>query len=668
MRVILVGSTGFGNEALRALLRAGGRVGVVVTRREDGAAPRYPERDLAEEAREHGIPVFEDTPLTDEGLQARMKEVGAELLVLAGAQDRLTAKVIRMASRLAVGVHPSLLPDGRGPTPTSWALIEGRDTAGVSLYELTPRPFDGRILDRQPHAIGPDDTDGSLRRSLAALSGAMLEAYVRALAAGTPPPDVPFEASEATTYPACTRRDALISFDDASKNIHNRIRGTNPRPGAHLVHEGREIPIVGSRLVPGHAYEVKAGLIVDRVGEFHRVKTEDGFIEIRLGEGHEHALPVGTVLGEPPAAPVQAPSGSRTGNIAHTRERYGLDEGAEEFPRMVVLAVAYPCNARCPNCPYTEGNSDIRKHYADAPFVDPELFKKIARECGPHNAWVRITGGGEPMLHPADLVSLIEYAKEQKARVWLNTNGSCFTDEKMDRLLRCGLDQVEFSVDAADPETYAKVRPGLDFDRLVKSVRFMLERRRELQATTNIIVSVINQDLLGGAIDQVAQFWLDLGVDEVVRRKFLTWGANTTLDKQHSADESPYLDKMGGDPCPFPFHRLNVDSRGKIEVCGYDISGRTNFGSVREKTISEIWRGPIFEWWRRMHLERRGREIPLCRECPDWAYRSWNHNWQKVVKTASTHRDQVVGSFETDEAGIVSERVGPAAEAASEGR
>ncbi|PYQ47489.1 MAG: radical SAM protein [Acidobacteria bacterium] len=285
--------------------------------------------------------------------------------------------------------------------------------------------------------------------------------------------------------------------------------------------------------------------------------------------------------------------------LVHTRETYGIEPGAEEFPKMVVLATVYPCNAACPNCPYTETNSDIRMKYVDAPFMDVALFKKIADECGQYGSFVRITGGGEPMMHPADMTSLIEYARSVKARVWLNTNGSLMPPAKADRLLACGLDQVEFSVDAADPKTYAIVRAGLDWDNLLATVRYIVGERNRRQASTNI-------------------------------------------DSGHSADPTPYLDKTEGEPCPYPFHRLNIDSRGKVEVCGFDISGRTNLGNVREQTIREIWKGPMFEWWRGKHAAREGGDIPLCRECPDWQYRSWTHNWEKVMRTAKAHRLRVI--------------------------
>src|SRR4029079_10862488 len=80
-----------------------------------------------------------------------------------------------------------------------------------------------------------------------------------------------------------------------------------------------------------------------------------------------------------------------------------------------------------------------------------------------YGAWMRCTGGGEPMLHPK-MVDMIEFAKARGARVWMNTNGSMFGPppvlrQKLERILRAGIDLIEFSMDAGDAETYALVRP-----------------------------------------------------------------------------------------------------------------------------------------------------------------------------------------------------------------
>lgn len=314
---------------------------------------------------------------------------------------------------------------------------------------------------------------------------------------------------------------------------------------------------------------------------------------------------------------------------AHTEDAYGLRPEAAAFPMMCVLALVYVCNARCPSCPYT--NSEIRASYRDTPYMRPETFRTIADQCGPHGAWVRISGGGEPMLHP-QAVELFEHAKRAGAKVGLITNGSRFTPESTRRLLEAGVDMVEFSVDAADPDTYARVRPGLDWETLLANVaRFVAERDR-LRAPTKVIASGVNQ--LGVDIDAVARFW-EPRVDVFQRRKFLTWGIN---DPARSADPAPYLPPEERVPCPFIFERLNIDSRGTVMVCGFDIAGRTDLGNVHAAPIAEIWHGEGFARYRRLHLERRGHELSLCRDCPDWQYRSWRHNYWKIVRTAEERR------------------------------
>jgi len=307
---------------------------------------------------------------------------------------------------------------------------------------------------------------------------------------------------------------------------------------------------------------------------------------------------------------------------------------------MCVLSFVYVCNAKCPNCPYT--NSQIRTDYKDRPFMEETTFKIIADQCGKYGAWVRISGGGEPMLHPK-AVELMVYAKKVGARVGLITNGSLFSTENSTQLLEAQIDMIEFSVDAGDPETYGKVRRGLTWDWLLKNVQQMVELRNRLKSLTKIIASGINQ--VDVNINAVARFWEPM-VDNFQKRKYLTWGIN---DPSRSADPTPYLPPKEMIPCPFIFERLNIDSRGKVMVCGFDIVGKTDMGNIHERSIKEIWHGGEFEYYRQMHLNKRGAEIELCKDCPDWKYRSWRHNYWKIVKSAEKKRRVQLGPLDFQE-------------------
>ena len=311
-------------------------------------------------------------------------------------------------------------------------------------------------------------------------------------------------------------------------------------------------------------------------------------------------------------------------NIQHTQEKYGIREKAKDFPMMCVISFVYVCNYRCPNCPYN--NSDIRSDYKQDLFMPDEIFKKIADECGQYDSYIRISGGGEPMIHK-HAVELMEYAKSVNARVGLISNGSLFTEESLTRLIKAQIDMIECSVDACDPETYNKVRPGGDFDVVVKNIKMAVKIRNELKSSTKIIVSAINQK--GVNVDDVKKFWEPI-VDNVQIRKYLTWGYN----EDQSADDSPYLPPQDRIPCPWLFERLNIDTRGDVTICGEDIAFDEKFDNINNKSIKEIWHGPEFTEWRRKHLERKGDEIEICSKCPDWQYRSWQYNYWNIIQKA----------------------------------
>jgi MoaA/NifB/PqqE/SkfB family radical SAM enzyme len=327
-----------------------------------------------------------------------------------------------------------------------------------------------------------------------------------------------------------------------------------------------------------------------------------------------------------------------------TQLEYGLRTEAKDFPMMLVLSFVYPCNAECPHCPYT--NSNIRDTYKDAPFMTEDIFKKIADEAGQYGAYLRISGGGEPMLHP-QATELLVYAKKAGCKIGLITNGSAFTEKNSKLLLEAGIDMIEFSVDACDSAAYSIVRKGLSWERLLRNASRMIKLRNRMKSSSKIVASGVNQKEVD--IELVEKFWRnEIGVDNFIKRKFLTWGENTRLDDSESADTTPYLDTENV-PCPFIFERLNIDSRGNVMVCGYDIAANTSMGMVGQKSIKEIWHGEGFEFYRNKHLQNKGGEISMCASCPDWKYRSWHHNYWKVVKNAEDQRIETLSHLKDDD-------------------
>lgn len=345
-------------------------------------------------------------------------------------------------------------------------------------------------------------------------------------------------------------------------------------------------------------------------------------------------------------------------------QAYGIRPGAEEFPLMVVISIIYPCNYGCPMCPYTDSNSELRRFYREqkGDLIPVSLWNKMADECGAHGAWMRCTGGGEPMLHP-HMVDMVDYAKERGARVWMNTNGSMFgpTEKlrsRLERIIRAGIDLIEFSMDAGDAETYATLRPphgGPPRDpqrwwaNAVDNVRAALELRSQLRMASRVVVSIIRQEAIEGRLDAAIRFWLDeVGVDDVITRKFLSWDDNTSISLDTALDQPLYADlpTERREPCVWPFERMNVDTLGRVALCGQDISFSTSkfFPNVNDASLKEIWLSDGFNRYRQLHLRGAGAEAWPCRGCSAWlaGVRDWQHGWLKVLKTSGNHLHEIM--------------------------
>lgn len=335
---------------------------------------------------------------------------------------------------------------------------------------------------------------------------------------------------------------------------------------------------------------------------------------------------------------------------------------AVQFPLMVVTSIVYPCNFGCPNCPYTDENSDLRTFYREnkADRISRRIWDKIADECGKFGSFIRCTGGGEPMLHP-ELPDMISSAKSKGAKVWINTNGSLFgPDEKgrnrLRQIIDSGVDMIEFSMDAADHQTYSVLRPPISgqdkrsteerWSDQVSNINYALEYRNSLgKFDTKIVVSMIRQKELKD-IEGAEKFWRnDIKVDNVITRKFLTWDDNTTLDLNESVDNiytdimDPQFDLSEISPCVWLFERLNIDTLGRFALCGQDIGFRTAhlFPTIDEITIEELWNGETFKKYREAHVSGKAGSVSPCNKCSAWkaGVRDWNYGWLKVLNEAT---------------------------------
>ncbi|KAL8975289.1 MAG: hypothetical protein Q9197_000501 [Variospora fuerteventurae] len=94
----------------------------------------------------------------------------------------VSPRILKLAKYGGLNVHPSILPEFRGPAPLHHTLLNGRRTTGVTLQTLHPTRFDGgKTIDQTPYP-GIEhgaETVEDLRDVLAPMGADMLVQSIR---------------------------------------------------------------------------------------------------------------------------------------------------------------------------------------------------------------------------------------------------------------------------------------------------------------------------------------------------------------------------------------------------------------------------------------------------------------------------------------------------------
>jgi len=127
------------------------------------------------------------------------------------------------------------------------------------------------------------------------------------------------------------------------------------------------------------------------------------------------------------------------------------------------VSVTDRCNYRCVYC--RTGNDGAQ--YSELPIADYARIIRVFVSLGIEK--VRLTGG-EPLLRKG-LVDLIEEIASPKLDIALTTNGHLLEDLAAP-LHRAGLNRITVSMDAVDPEIFARITrvPG-SYERVLRGVR-----------------------------------------------------------------------------------------------------------------------------------------------------------------------------------------------------
>ncbi|KYZ77209.1 methionyl-tRNA formyltransferase [Anaerosporomusa subterranea] len=249
LRVVFMGTPDFAVPCLNAIVNAGHEVAAVVTQpdRPKGRGKKMCPSPIKQAALDYNLTVLQPGKIKDPAFLQELRLLSPDVIVVVAYGQILPKNMLDLPRLGCINVHASLLPRYRGAAPIHWAIINGDQTTGVTTMYMDVGMDTGDMILKKEIPIGPEDTTGILHDKLM-IAGADLLLDTLALAEAGQAPRTSQDHAAATYAPLLTREVERIDWTLSAQEIHNRIRGLCPWPGAYCFHKEKSLKLCKSRV------------------------------------------------------------------------------------------------------------------------------------------------------------------------------------------------------------------------------------------------------------------------------------------------------------------------------------------------------------------------------------------------------------------------------------
>lgn len=298
----------------------------------------------------------------------------------------------------------------------------------------------------------------------------------------------------------------------------------------------------------------------------------------------------------------------------------GYRRSAPPCPRSVKIELTGRCNFACAFCARSARLRDQKD-------IDKGFFERVVKEMrGVGVEELGLFYLGESFLVKW-LPDAIAYAKAIGfPYVFLTTNGSISTPERIEACMKAGLDSLKFSFNYADAEQFseiARVKPRY-FDALKTNIKAAWDIREKVGSSCGLYASYIMYDGEQGERMKQAVAEIEPCVDEVYALPLYSQAALVT-DEEEARAWRPTAGNRGRlgalrdpIPCWALFTEGHITWDGKLSACCFDHDGRFHMGDLNEMPFLEAWRSETFRKLRAEHLKGETQGT-VCEACVAYA-------------------------------------------------
>jgi methionyl-tRNA formyltransferase len=281
MKLVFFGSPNAAVRSLKKILEKGHHVELVITQpdRPAGRRKRTAQSPVKNFSLERNIPVYQPEKIRKDPIALeKIKKIDPELNVVVAYGQIIPKSIFDYPVYNSINVHFSLLPKYRGASPVQWAVLNGEQKTGITIFELNEKMDEGDILASKEVRILPREYAYALEDRLAEIGAELLCKTIDQIER------IPHQKqnhSQATYAPKITKDQGRIDWKEEALLLDRKVRAFTPWPSTFCYLEKKRIKILRGKGEPGKISDTLPGTVLN-------VKKEG--LEVGCGAGSVYLI------------------------------------------------------------------------------------------------------------------------------------------------------------------------------------------------------------------------------------------------------------------------------------------------------------------------------------------------------------------------------------------
>lgn len=255
-----------GLSCINAILSIGGKLDLLITLRDDLFKTKSGRIFLDEVANNNNIPLVKIKNINDEEIISIIKKEKIDWLFIIGWSQIAKKDILNAPKYGCIGMHPTLLPKGRGRASIPWAILKGLDKTGVTMFKLDEGVDTGDIIGQKEIYIKKDINATELYDLVNEAHIELIKSYWEDIVLNNIKL-IKQNNNLATEWPGRKPEDGLIDKNMDVFYAERLVRAvTKPYPGAFIINEDGSKTIIWSAHVSNkfekESIELKNGFLV----------------------------------------------------------------------------------------------------------------------------------------------------------------------------------------------------------------------------------------------------------------------------------------------------------------------------------------------------------------------------------------------------------------------